>query len=68
MNVRAWELAALGLVGLAWWQLEELKKNTQGWSVFDLWNSISGGSAPVGLPSADFWGWLFKLTPITPLP
>ena len=25
-NVRAWELAALGLVGLAWWQLEELKK------------------------------------------
>ena len=67
INVRAWELAALGLVGLAWWQLEELKKSTQGWSIFDFLSSLQGVSMPTGLPSMDFWGWLLKLTPITPV-
>ena len=51
VNVRAWELAILGLIGLAWWQLEELKRTTKEWSVFGLAEKLKSDT-----------GWLSRFT------
>ena len=56
LNVRAWEIGVLALIGIGWWQVEDIKKRAAAgeWSLSGL---FPGDDALSGLFRAIFMPW-----------